>query len=68
MVQNIASFDRNIWIKDYAYSASALTPIVIAASGSDTIDGQATFQIVEAGAMIELYPLTSLVGWYAGGG
>ena len=68
LVQNIAGFDRSIWIKDLAYSASALTPIVVAASGSDTIDGQATFQIVEAGQMIEIYPLTDCSGWYVGGG
>ena len=67
-IANQACFDRSLWIKDLAYAASALTPIVIAAAGSDTIDGQATFQIVEAGAMIEIYPMTSLVGWYVGGG
>jgi hypothetical protein len=58
-IANIACFDRSLWVKDYAYSASALTPIVIAAAGSDTIDGQATFQIVEAGAMIEIYPMAN---------
>jgi hypothetical protein len=66
LVKNISGFDRSVWIKDYAYSASALTPIVIAAAGSDLIDGQGTFQIVEAGAMIYLFPLTNLTGWMVG--
>jgi hypothetical protein len=67
-IANQACFDRSLWVKDYVYAASGLSPIVIAASGSDTIDNQATFQIVEAGAMIEIYPLTNLAGWYVGGG
>jgi hypothetical protein len=67
-IANQACFDRSLWIKDYAYSASAASPIVIEASGSDTIDQQSTFSIVEAGAMIELYPLTDLSGYYVGGG
>ena len=65
-IANQACFDRSLWIKDYAYSASALTPIVIAAAGNDLIDNQATFQIVEMGQMIYLFPLTDLTGWMVG--
>jgi hypothetical protein len=67
-IANQACFDRSLWIKDYAYAASALTPIVVLPSGADTIDQLASFSIVEAGAMIELYPLTDCSGWFVGGG
>ena len=38
-IANQACFDRSLWIKDYSYSASAASPIVILPSGADTIDG-----------------------------
>ena len=66
LVQNVGAFDRSIWCKDYSYSASALTPIVILPSGADLIDGQPSFSIVEAGATICCYPLTDLSGWFVG--
>ena len=55
-----------MWIKDYAYSASAASPIVIEAAGSDLIDGEASFSIVEPGDLIRLYPLSDLSGWWVG--
>jgi hypothetical protein len=65
-IANIAPFDRSLTIKDLAYAASGLSPIVILPSGADTIDGQPSFSIEEAGAMISCYPLTDLSGYYVG--
>lgn len=66
LVQNVSGFDRSVWIKDYSYSASGASPIVILPSGADTIDGEPSFSIVEMGQMIYLYPMTNLAGWYVG--
>jgi hypothetical protein len=64
--QNNTAFDRSIWIKDLIGAASVGAPIVITPSGSDTIDGLASFSIITPFDLIRLYPLTSLDGWYTG--
>jgi hypothetical protein len=64
LVQNNAAFDRSIWIKDLAYSASSGSPIVVQGSGTDTVDGLSSFSIVTAGQLVRLCPMTSKDGWY----
>lgn len=64
LVQNNAAFDRSVWVKDLAYSASAGSPIVVQGSGSDQIDGRSSFSIITPGQLIRLAPLTSKDGWY----
>lgn len=58
-------FDRSLWIKDYAYKATA-NPIMITPNGAETIDGLASFQIINDGQLIRLYPLYDMTGWYVG--
>lgn len=63
---NQASFDRSIWIKDFAGLASDVAPIVVTPNGTDLIDGLASYSIVTPNDLIRLYPLTDLTGWYIG--
>lgn len=58
-------FDRSLWIKDYAYKATA-NNITITPHGSETIDGLPSFQVINDGQLIRLYPLTDLSGWFVG--
>ena len=64
--QGQTAMDRSIWVKDLGMNASPSTPITISPSGGNLIDGLASFQITTAGALIRLYPLTDLSGFYVG--
>jgi len=66
VVKNLAAFDRSIWIKDLIGAASAGSPIVINPSGTDTVDGLSSRQMITAFEVVKLFPLTSLEGWYVG--
>lgn len=60
-------FGQVIWVKDLGGFASAANPIVIQpSSGSDLIDGLASFSIITPFDLIRLYPLTDLSGWWVG--
>jgi hypothetical protein len=63
--QPATAFDRSIWIKDYGGNAGAFN-ITIASAGGNTIDGLATFTIIQNFAMMKLYPLNDLTGWFNG--
>lgn len=63
---NTSAFDRSLWIKDLVGSASFVSPIVVTANGTDTIDLLASYQIATPNDLIRLYPLTDLSGWYVG--
>jgi hypothetical protein len=63
---NIAGMGRDIWLKDLGGNATPLTPIVIQAYGTDTIDGLASYSIITANELIRLYVLSDLSGWMVG--
>lgn len=60
-----SAFDRSLWIKDYAVQAAA-HPITVTPFGAQTIDGLGSFQIINNRALLRLYPLSNLAGWYSG--
>jgi hypothetical protein len=66
VVQNLAGFGRDIWIKDFGGNASVGSPIVVLPFGSDTIDGLSQYSISTPGEILRLYGLTDLSGWYSG--
>ena len=59
-------FGQAIVVKDLGGFASAANPIVIQPSGSDLVDGLASFSIITAGDLIRLYPLSDQSGWWVG--
>lgn len=64
---NQSAFDRSIWIKDFSGNAGGgASAIVISPSGTDLIDGLASYSIITPNDLIRLYPLTDLSGWYVG--
>ena len=63
--RNLSGFDRSIWIKDLLGNFQA-NNCTITPNGTDLIDGQASYQVVSNHALIRLYPLTDLSGWYVG--
>jgi hypothetical protein len=63
---NVAAFDRSIWIKDLVGAASPASPTVVNASGSDLIDGLSSYSIITKAALLRLYILSDLSGWYIG--
>lgn len=63
--ENRASFERSIWVKDFAYKATT-NPITITPFAGQFIDGLPSFQIVTEGLLIRLYPLNDLTGWFVG--
>lgn len=55
-----------IWIKDYGGNAGAFNKTIHPFSG-DTIDALAQdFTIVQNRALLRLYPLNDLTGWFSG--
>jgi hypothetical protein len=63
---NIAGFGRDIWVKDLSGNATPLTPIVIQAYGTDTVDGLPSFSMITTNELIRLYALSDLSGWMVG--
>jgi hypothetical protein len=59
-------FGQAIWVKDLGGFASAANPIVIQPSGTDLIDGLASFSIITPFDLIRLYALTDQSGYYSG--
>lgn len=56
-----------IWIKDFGGNAASFNKTIHPFSG-DTIDGLAAtdFTIVQNRALLRLYPLNDLTGWFSG--
>lgn len=63
--QPATAFDRSIWIKDLGGNAAAFN-ITVAPFGSQTIDTLSSFTMISNHAMIRLYPLNDLTGWFVG--
>lgn len=60
-----SAFGRSIWIKDLGYNATA-NNITVNPHAGQTIDGLASFDIIQDGQLIRLYPLNDLSGWFVG--
>lgn len=60
-----SAFERSLWIKDLAGNARS-NNIVITPYAGQTIDLLSSYTIVSNHALIKLYPLTDLSGWYVG--
>jgi hypothetical protein len=64
---NVSGFERSLSIKDMAGLASSGAPIVVTPSGTDTIDGLASYKIISPYQVLRLYPITAtLGGWFVG--
>ena len=59
-------FGQAIVVKDLGGFASAANPILIEPSGSDLVDGLASFSIITPFDLIRLFALTDLSGFYVG--
>jgi hypothetical protein len=66
MPLNIAPFGRALAIKDLAGGASVASPIVVLPSGTDTIDLLSSYSIVTPNAVLWLWAMTDLSGFYVG--
>lgn len=58
-------FDNSLWIKDLAGVAGA-NNVVITPFGTQKIDTLSSFQLVSNHALIRLYPVSDLSGWFVG--
>jgi hypothetical protein len=63
--QPMTGFERAIWIKDVLGNAN-VNNITVTPFGTQTIDLQSSFTIISSFAMIRLYPLFDLTGWFRG--
>ncbi len=63
--QYTSGFDRSLWIKDLNGNAQA-NNIVVSPSGTQKIDTLTSFKIISNHALLRLYPLIDLSGWYSG--
>lgn len=59
-------FDGAIWVKDLGGFASAANPITVVPNGTDTIDGQANYKIINPMQLLRIYPLIDATGWFLG--
>ena len=59
------AFERAIWVKDIGAHAQA-NNITIVPFGAQLIDGLSQFTIASNRALIRLYPLADLSGWFVG--
>ena len=64
--QPATAFERSISIKDLGGNAASF-PITVIPFGSQTLDLQSSFQILQARQLLRLYPRElELTGWYSG--
>lgn len=59
-------FGTGIWVKDYGGFASQAQPITVIPHGTELIDGNANYTIINPYALLRLYPLNDLTGWFVG--
>jgi len=65
--QYTSGFDRSLWIKDFSGSAQANNITITGFNaGAQKIDGLSSFKIISNHALLRLYPLNDLSGWYSG--
>ena len=64
--QPATGFARAIWIKDLGGNASAF-PIIVMPFGGEQLDGlNAAITIIQNFALLRLYPIFDLTGWFTG--
>ena len=64
--QPATGFERAIWIKDLGGNASAF-PIIVMPFGGEQLDGlNAAITIIQNFALLRLYPIFDLTGWFTG--
>jgi len=61
--QPATAFNRSLWVKDFGGHATSFN-ITVTCAGSDTIDGLNMFTIIQDFAVLRLYPLNDLTGWF----